>query len=469
MYPGDAQSAGPSDITSISVSKGIYYISDSNSKLWMSSDKGSSWTSIDGTGSYISAFGSDMIAVSGTIAKQLYYRTLPNAWILAAGSSPPIVKVAGNSQGALWFLTTDMKLYQLTPNGIVPATVTEGDIRDFAVGERVWYLASDRLNVCSRDTQGFYNGICYRSAPEAVAIAASSTVVFIMGADGTLWSSTYKPLSDIAPFSAYPFTFTGVISDKVRALTVPLDEPYPILINAKGEIEVITCNDTEKGLRCVSSKQKPPAQTSQQTSTQSTSTTLPATTSQQNTNTQAPTSSSLPPQSPEQPAVAPQNQGAPSPAQADPSSTLKKNAVTITSVPQPSPQPPKDPNDPFQPQSESRDSTSSNSNSTLPILTSLFGGLILIVVMVMSGAILQRTIRAESRLDEMMVHVKEAKSKVKSRRQRQAIEALQQNETGQVQPPQAVLPSTSSTHQPLRHGGGDALTNRNSSPPNYNT
>ncbi|KAJ3097619.1 hypothetical protein HDU97_004709 [Phlyctochytrium planicorne] len=108
------QSAGsPSDITSISISNGIYYISDSNSRFWKSSDKGSSWASIEGTGSFIAAYGNGMLAAAIGPKKQLHFRLPGGSWTLPNGFQDPhnggarTTRIAGNKDGYLWFLTSE--------------------------------------------------------------------------------------------------------------------------------------------------------------------------------------------------------------------------------------------------------------------------------------------------------------------------------------------------------------------------
>ncbi|KAJ3097620.1 hypothetical protein HDU97_004710 [Phlyctochytrium planicorne] len=387
----NSSAAGPSDITSISISKGVYYISDSNSRFWLSNDKGSSWTSIDGTG----------------------------PWAILGVKSG---KVSGNSRGDLWFISPQSVLFSVRGTSVDQDGLPAGsyDAVDLSVRDRV-YLVTRDLRTCSRPLEVQQRNYYCNSEIQALAIAASSKTVFVISTNGTLYSAPILQ-NDRNLF----FTDTGFKTKSQRDLVVPIDDDFPVLINSYGQIQVITCTDSDK---VCSSPELPPPPPTSSFSNSSTQQTITTTTSPQtfvtsiSTSLQALQASSnsellIPPSlsNPTQPPVS------------------KQNSPSPNTIPNPLPTTLPTQNGPTE---ESYQNLLSG-GSSLVILVSTFGSLLLLVILAMASIIIQRTVRAENRLDEIAVFVRESNKKMSQRRQYRRLRVIAENNTvGEVEPLQA--------------------------------
>ncbi|KAJ3104832.1 hypothetical protein HDU97_008802 [Phlyctochytrium planicorne] len=268
-------------VTSVSVSQGVTYITDSKQFVWYRVGSGA-WQRTDGLGWGISAYGTSGLAVVGT-SSHLFIRNIVGSgstlgfdtWVDKGGLL--ITKTGGNRQGSLWLMTSQSILFEFDfASGVFPNDKQNvGSVIDFAVRDKVYVLQGNQI--CARSlTIAVTERDCVTPPFSPAIIAASDSNLFAITAEGVLYSMVL-PLS---PSSV--FFDTGFRSAGPKFLTVPLDGNAPIIIDGSGNIVSDFCS-ASAGISCFA---PPVASTSTTTTETPTSTTAnPTTTSDASTTT----------------------------------------------------------------------------------------------------------------------------------------------------------------------------------------
>ncbi|KAJ3104828.1 hypothetical protein HDU97_008798 [Phlyctochytrium planicorne] len=187
-----AQSTGAAPtfpITSISISNGITYITDTKTNVFYRTGNGP-WQSSDGQGWGISAYSTNKLAIAG-LDSALFIRTNNSPWQRIGGNL--ISKTSGTMQGELWFRTTDNRLWKFSESIFAPDIGNDYTVVDFSVRDKVYVIESDRICARPLDLQNLERD-CIKPSFKPFLIAASDTIVFTITTDGVLFA-TSLPLS----------------------------------------------------------------------------------------------------------------------------------------------------------------------------------------------------------------------------------------------------------------------------------
>ncbi|KAJ3097622.1 hypothetical protein HDU97_004712 [Phlyctochytrium planicorne] len=391
-----AQRLAPASITAIAISKGLFFAVDDLTNLWMSGDKGSTWDLLDGT-----AYGPNKLAAISTNTKNIAVtRSIAplGNWTNLTGCRR-CNKYVGNSQGFLWGVSRGSPVEMLPDFQLL---FNLQYVIDLAMRDDVYvvqHVPLDDIGDFSDLICSFPLNVAISNPPKTtcvgppfglpVAMAVSDKSLFVVAGDGTLYS-TPAPISPISIF-----TDTGFKSPNAKALAIPVDENYPVLIDAQGQIQILAC--TSSDTKC--SKAIPPPVPPPQTSSTTEETVSMSTTSE--------SKSSFPfSQTSRKPETA---TGASSPL-ANTKSILLPQTTQASSTPSPSvPLSPTDTGP--SPSSIPGDiSHQKYSTPTVPIgiLVLAFGGTIILIMIATAVLVIQRTSRMSRRMDETMAFVKKA-------------------------------------------------------------
>ncbi|KAJ3104829.1 hypothetical protein HDU97_008799 [Phlyctochytrium planicorne] len=243
-----AQNGPTNPFTSIFIGDGITHVTDSQNRHWLHHDN-ENWIDGDGQGVGISVYGKDRLAIAGTDG-QLYTRGYDDKYWIGVPDTRLVIKTSGNSQGDLWFKTTDKRLWRLKEETIYNVDAgSDYQVVDFYVRDQLVYVIQGN-QICARPVVlERQDRVCVSPRFTSAFISASNSNIFVMSVDGTLYS-TKLPLT---PYST--FFETGQRFPNARYLTSPWEGNSPVILDRAGKMQSNFCTS-----KCFDAPAKAPVQ-----------------------------------------------------------------------------------------------------------------------------------------------------------------------------------------------------------------